>query len=97
MTELVKIQNIDDMIAKAKIAQSQFETFNQIQVDEVIREIAKVVHDNAVELARMAVDETGMGIFEDKIKKNQGKAKIIWNGLKGKKLLGSLKETKKQD
>jgi len=57
-------------------------------VDAIVREIGKVVYDRAVELAKMAADETRMGVFEDKVKKNQGKARIIWNSLKNKKSVG---------
>ena len=57
-------------------------------MDAIVREIGKVVYDRAVELAKMAADETRMGVFEDKVKKNQGKARIIWNSLKNKKSVG---------
>ena len=77
-----------EMIAKARVAQKEFEYFNQEQVDQVVREIGKVVYDNAELLARMAVDETGMGVYEDKVVKNRGKAKTIWNDLKDKKSVG---------
>lgn len=79
---------MQNIIAKAKVAQREFEKSNQDQVDRVVKAIARVVYDNAVELAGMAHDETRMGVFEDKIKKNQGKAKIIWNSLKTKKSVG---------
>lgn len=79
---------ISSLIKKAKVAQKEYEKFNQQQVDDVVREVAKVVYDNAKDLAKLAVDETRMGVFEDKIKKNQGKAKIIWSSLKGKKSVG---------
>jgi succinate-semialdehyde dehydrogenase len=79
---------ISNLVAKSKIAQKEFEKFDQQQVDEVVKAIARVIYDNATELARMAADETRMGVFEDKIKKNQGKPKIIWNSLKTKKSVG---------
>ena len=82
---------IKELIEKARIAQKEFESFNQEQVDLIVKEIAKVIYDNAIPLAKMAVDETRMGVFEDKIKKNQGKAKIIWNNLKSKKSVGIIK------
>ncbi len=82
------ISVIDTMISNAKVAQKECELYNQQQVDRLVMELAKVVFDNAVELAQMAVDETQMGLVEDKIKKNQGKAKIIWHSLKGKKSVG---------
>lgn len=79
---------IQMMIERSRIAQKKFELFDQRQVDAVVRAIAKVVYDHAVELARMAADETRMGVYEDKIKKNQGKARIIWNSLKNKPSVG---------
>jgi succinate-semialdehyde dehydrogenase len=54
--------------------------------------MAKYVYDNAEKLARMAVDETGIGVYEDKILKKKGKARTIWNSLKGKKSRGVIGE-----
>jgi NAD-dependent aldehyde dehydrogenases len=79
---------MDSMMQKAKKAQKEFEKYNQEQVDEVVRTIAKTVFDNAEKLARMAVDETGMGVYEDKVKKNMGKARVIWEDCKGGKSVG---------
>jgi len=72
-------------VARARVAQAAFESFSQEQVDAIVKGIAKYVYDNAEMLARMAVDETGIGVYEDKILKNKGKARVIWNNLKGKK------------
>lgn len=83
---------VADLIAKARAAQAVFETFSQTQVDAIVRDIAKYVYDNAEPLARMAVDETGIGVFEDKILKNKGKARVIWNNLKDKKSRGVIGE-----
>ena len=79
---------VKEMLERARIAQAEFEKCNQEQVDEACRVIAKAIFDNAEPLARMAVDETCMGVYEDKVKKNQGKAKVIWNDIKGKKSVG---------
>ena len=79
---------IQDIVTKARNAQREFESYNQQQVDAVVRAIAKVVYDRAEELARMAVEETRMGVLEDKIKKNLGKSRIIWHNLKDKKSVG---------
>jgi succinate-semialdehyde dehydrogenase len=83
---------IQDLIAKARTAQAAFEKLSQAQVDAIVRGIAKYVYDNAEPLARMAVDETGIGVYEDKILKNKGKARVIWNNLKGKKSRGVIGE-----
>lgn len=79
---------VEGLVEKARVAQKQIESYSQEQVDVLVREIAKTVFDNAEMLARMAVDETGMGVYEHKVKKNMGKARVIWNDLKGKKSVG---------
>jgi len=80
--------DIDQLIANARKAQKEFEGFGQDQVDKVVKTIGKVIYDNARELAEMALAETGMGVLEDKVKKNQGKAKSIWWSLRDKKSVG---------
>jgi len=89
---VVADKEVDELVAKARAAQAVFETFTQSQVDAIVRDIAKYVYDNAEPLARMAVDETGIGVFEDKILKNKGKARVIWNNLKDKKSRGVIGE-----
>jgi len=88
MEKTSSVSLIDELIKKSKRAQIEFEKFSQAQVDDVVKAIAKVVYDNAKELARMAVDETRMGNYEDKLKKKLGKARILWHSLKGKKSVG---------
>ncbi|MCW1428750.1 aldehyde dehydrogenase family protein [Novosphingobium sp. JCM 18896] len=80
------------LVSRARIAQADFESFDQDQVDAIVRDIGKYVYDNAETLARMAVDETGIGNFEDKVLKKKGKARAIWNSLKGKKSRGIIGE-----
>lgn len=79
---------ITSMVEKAKIAQKEFEKYTQEQVDHVVRAAGKAVYDHGEELARMAVDETKMGNYDDKVMKNKGKAMAVWNYLKGKKSVG---------
>ena len=79
---------INEMIEKARAAQMAFESYDQAGVNAIVKAIAKVVYDNAEELARDAVDETTMGVYEDKVAKNKGKSKVIWNNLKDKKSVG---------
>src|SRR5881392_3624672 len=89
---LTEDKQIQELIAKAKAAQAVYESFSQEQVDAIVKGIGKYVFDNAEMLARMAVDESGIGDYEDKILKNKGKARIIWNSLKGKKSRGIIGE-----
>ena len=79
---------IGGYIERARKAQAAFEKLTQGEVDEAVKQIAKVVYDNAEYLAGIAVEETGMGNVPDKIVKNKMKSKIIWNSLKGKKSRG---------
>lgn len=83
---------IAELIAKAQAAQKAFEAFDQVQVDSCVKAIAKAIYDNAEPLARMAVEETRMGVYEDKVKKNLGKSKVIWNNLKTKKSVGIVED-----
>lgn len=83
-------QVVGEYIARAKKAQSEFEKLSQEEVDRAVCAIGKVVYDNAEYLAKIAVEETGMGNWEDKTAKNKSKARIIWNSLKGKKSRGIL-------
>ena len=66
---------IAELVAKARSAQAIFESFSQEQVDGVVRDIGKYVYDNAELLSRMAVDETGIGNYEDKVLKKKGLTK----------------------
>lgn len=86
---------IQEYITRARKAQQTYETFSQEQVDRIVRAAAKAVYDNAETLARLAVEETGMGVYEDKVAKNKMKSKIIWNSLKGKKSVGILSHDEK--
>ncbi|WP_028855840.1 aldehyde dehydrogenase family protein [Psychrilyobacter atlanticus] len=79
---------INNMIQKATVAQRELATYSQEELDAIVRTIGKTVYDNAEELARMAVDETRMGVYEDKVGKNKGKSKNIWHNLKDKKSVG---------
>src|SRR2546423_10333543 len=89
---LTEDKQIQELISRARAAQAKFELFSQEQVDAIVKGIGKYVYDNAEMLARMAVDETGLGVYEDKILKNKGKARVIWNSLKGKKSRGIIGE-----
>lgn len=84
--------DIQEMIGNAREAQKVLRGYSQEQIDRIVRCIGKTVYDNAEELAVMAIEETGMGKLSDKISKNQGKARLIWNDLKAKKSIGVLAE-----
>ncbi len=80
---------IKEMIALAREAQQDYQDrFNQDAVDEVVKIATKAIYDQAELLARMAIDETKMGVYEHKVAKNRNKAKGVWSNLQGKKSMG---------
>ncbi|MGL5513015.1 MAG: aldehyde dehydrogenase family protein, partial [Sporomusa sp.] len=80
------------LMMQARQAQAELEKCSQRQVDCFVKAIGKVVYDHAEALARMAVDETGMGVYEDKVAKNKGKSRMIWLSLKDEKSVGIIRE-----
>ena len=91
------IQNeVNELVARARAAQKEFESYTQEQVDEIVRAIGKAVYDRAEELSELAVKESKMGVYEDKVAKCHVKAKCIWNNLKGKKSIGIIGEDKEK-
>lgn len=83
---------VNELVAKARIAQALYENFSQEQVDAIVRDFGKYVYDNAEAIAAGAHKETGLGVYEDKVTKAKGKARVIWNNLKGKKSRGIIGE-----
>ena len=83
---------VQDLVCKARAAQSVFETFSQKQIDAIVRDFGKYVYDNAERVAAAAHEETGLGVYEDKVAKAKSKARVIWNNLKGKKSRGIIGE-----
>jgi len=79
---------MEDILAKARKAQKIVEGFSQEKVDALCKAMAKAIFDNAEPLARLSVDETGMGVYEDKVNKCKGKARVIWTDMKGGKSVG---------
>jgi len=87
-----KPNQVEELVALARVAQAEFESFSQQQVDDIVREFGKYVYDNAESVAKAAHVETGIGSYEDKVLKAKGKARTIWNSLKGKKSRGIIGE-----
>jgi len=86
---------LNSLTSKSRIAQQQFETYSQETVDKAVKAIGKAVYDHAEELAKMAVDETGMGSYESKIAKCKNKSKSIWWRLKDAKSRGIIERDEK--
>ena len=75
-------------------AQREFATFTQEQVDKIFYEAASAANKMRLPLAKMAVEETGMGVVEDKVIKNNYAAEYIYNAYKETKTCGIIEEDK---
>jgi len=85
------IANVNDLIRKIeeiRNAQKIFAAYSQAQVDEIFRQAAMAANNTRIELAKMAVSETGMGIVEDKVVKNHFASEYIYNKYKDEKTCG---------
>lgn len=82
-------EEIRAMIDLARRAQAIYsKRFDQDDVDSTIRLVTRSIYDHAEELAKAAIEETQMGVYEDKVSKNHNKSKGVWYDLKGKKSMG---------
>ena len=85
------INNIDKLltkIEKTRKAQREFATFSQEKVDEIFRQASLAANKARIDLAELAVSETGMGILEDKVIKNHYASEYIYNQYKNMKTCG---------
>ncbi|MFQ3176567.1 MAG: acetaldehyde dehydrogenase/alcohol dehydrogenase [Psychromonas sp.] len=84
------VADLEALIARVKVAQAEYATFSQEKVDEIFRVAALKVSTHRIELAKMAVKETGMGIMEDKVIKNHFASEFIYNSYADTKTVGEL-------
>ena len=78
---------------KAEQAQKQLAQMSQQQLDTITEAVSKAFYDRALELAELAVRETGFGNVEDKITKNQFASRTVWDAVRDMKTVGVLKES----
>lgn len=81
-------ESLEKMLARVKAAQAKFATYTQEQVDEIFFRAALAANQMRIPLAKMAVEETGMGVVEDKVIKNHYAAEYIYNAYKNTKTCG---------
>ncbi len=79
-------------IARVKKAQQEFATYTQAQVDKIFLAAASAANKARIPLAKMAVEETGMGVVEDKVIKNHYASEYIYNAYKDTKTCGVIEE-----
>lgn len=88
------VEKLEAELAKVRKAQQEFATFSQEQVDKIFFAAAMAANKARIPLAKMAVEETGMGVVEDKIIKNHYAAEYIYNKYKNTKTCGVIEEDK---
>ena len=88
------VEKLEAELAKVREAQRKFSTYTQEQVDKIFFAAAKAANMARIPLAKMAVEETGMGVVEDKIIKNHYAAEYIYNKYKNTKTCGVISEDK---
>lgn len=88
------VEALEATIARVKAAQRVFATYTQEQVDKIFKAAAIAANQARIPLAKMAVEETGMGVVEDKVIKNNYAAEYIYNAYKNTKTCGVIEEDK---
>ena len=86
--------DLESLITRVKAAQKQFATFTQEQVDLIFRKAAFAAAGARIPLAKLAVEETHMGLMEDKVVKNHFASEYIYNKYKDERTCGILEEDK---
>jgi len=89
---VTNLQELTKKFEELREAQRKFATYTQEQVDEIFRQAAMAANNNRIKLAKMAVEETGMGIAEDKVIKNHFAAEYIYNQYRDMKTCGVIEE-----
>ena len=90
-------QMIDDLMKKAKIAAEEYLKLDQETVNNIIKAMSMAGLEHHMELAKMAVEETGRGIYEDKITKNMFATEYIYHSIKHEKTVGIINENDEDD
>ena len=88
------VEGLNAKMAAMREAQKVFATYTQEQVDKIFFAAASAANKMRIPLAKMAVEETGMGIVEDKVIKNNYAAEYIYNAYKNTKTVGVIEEDK---
>ncbi len=87
---------IDKLVEKAKIASEEYMDLTQEQVDNIVKQMAMAGLEHHMELAKMAVEETNRGIYEDKITKNMFSTEYIYHSIKYDKTVGVINENEEE-
>ena len=90
--DLQSIQEVRDLIARARSAQRELAEYPQEKLDAICRAVAEACAARAEPLAKMAVEETGYGVWQDKVLKNLLGSAITWESVREMRCVGLLRE-----
>ena len=88
------VDSLEALISRVKEAQRKFATYTQEQVDAIFLAASLAANKMRIPLAKLAVEETGMGVVEDKVIKNHYAAEYIYNAYRNVKTCGVIEEDK---
>ena len=91
-TTIDPVKMVDNLAQKAEACLKEMMALNQEQVDNIVKAMALAGLSNQMKLARMAVEETGRGIFEDKVTKNIFSTEYIYHDIKNEKTVGVIED-----
>lgn len=94
--DLQSIQEMRELVQKAKQAQLEFRAYDQVRVDRIVKAMADAGYEAAERLGRMAHEETGFGKPEDKKKKNEFATRRVWESIKDLKTVGVINEDREK-
>ncbi|MGB4006683.1 MAG: bifunctional acetaldehyde-CoA/alcohol dehydrogenase [Halanaerobiales bacterium] len=95
MNKIFKVTSLDELeelLRKVRKDQLEYATYKQEQVDEIFRRAAIAANDKRIPLAKLAVEDTGMGIVEDKVIKNHFASEFIYNKYRNEQTCGVLED-----
>lgn len=94
--DLQSIQEMRELVRKAKQAQLEFRAYDQTRVDRIVKAMADAGYEAAERLGRIAHEETGFGKPEDKKKKNEFATRRVWESIKDLRSVGVIREDKEK-
>ena len=86
------VETLQKKMAQVRAAQAEFAKFTQEQVDEIFFQVSMAANQARIPLAKMAVEETGIGVAEDKVIKNHYASEYIYNAYKDVKTCGIIEK-----
>lgn len=85
-------QMVNSLVERARVASEEYKKLDQEQVDRIVKKMSMAGLDNHMRLAKLAIEETGRGIYEDKITKNMFATEYVYHNIKKDKTVGVIDE-----